>query len=218
MWDVIFSWTLNPLSGAVSKICWLTAQHTEEMSTQKFLPFLLGLVLLPDYVSLSWGSHCWVLVLSAPTYLCQPQLCSLPTLLCVTWPVWSPAGSSYKHSQPACPSSILPSTATFAVSLGTKCFTQLSTSLRVASAANHLCAWALAQLNEGWRKALHPFCPAPTFHLCPTAVRKALHSFLLCTAFGCVPFTSTSPHLLGCECKGAGLILTQQFQLIQLLT
>lgn len=28
IWDVIFSWTLNPLSGAVSKTCCLTTQHT----------------------------------------------------------------------------------------------------------------------------------------------------------------------------------------------
>lgn len=129
IWDAIFSWTLNPLSGAVSKICWLTTQHTEYMTTQKCLPFLLRLMLLPDYMSFSWGSHCWVLVLSAVTSPCQLQLCSFPTLACVTWPVWSPAVSSQKYSQPACPSGTLPSTVTFAASLGTKCFTQLSTFL-----------------------------------------------------------------------------------------
>lgn len=106
--DVIFSRTLNSLSGVVSKICWLNTQHTEDMTTQKFLPFLFGHMLFPDYMSVSCGSHFWVLVLSAPTYPCQLQLCSLPTPVCVTCPVWSPAVSSHEHSQPACLSSTLP--------------------------------------------------------------------------------------------------------------
>lgn len=45
------------------------------------------------------------------------------------------------------------------------------------------------------------FTPAPAFHLCPTAGRKALYNFLLCTTFGRAPFTSTSPHFLDVNAK-----------------
>lgn len=160
IWDAIFSWTLNPLSGAVSKICWLTTQHTEDMTTQKFLPFLLGLVLLPDYVSLLWltlpcpDSECSRLPVPAPA-LFPPHSC-----LCYLATV-APAFSSHEHSQPL----------KAALCLLLQClqvwqkmfYTALDFHESCLCCKRPPCAWALARLNEWWSQALYPFYPSSCF-------------------------------------------------------
>lgn len=147
IWDAIFSWTLNPLSGAVSKICWLTTQHTEDMTTQKFLPFLFGLVLLPDYYysPVAHTAVSWFCVLTpgpaSSSSVPFPLLSVLPGCCGhLLWAATSTHSLWRQHFAFYC---------NICSKSGRKCFMQLSTSLRVASAAERPpCAWALARLND----------------------------------------------------------------------
>lgn len=79
----------------------------------------------------------------------------------------------------------------------------------------------MAELRECWSNALYPFHPSSFLSLSTSSKKSSLqlpvlHRIWLCPIH--LHLSSFVWNLLGCECRGARLTLTQQFLLIQLLT